>query len=107
VSVNQLMWPLVTANAVIVATVGVISQYCQPEISPTIILLFSPSQSITGEWNQGVIKPLFCVLEDELLSASDELLTETGQPHRVVRSHNELDVAKVASCVSKEGGSVR
>ena len=51
---------------------------------------------------QGVIKPLFCVLEDELLSASDELLRETGQPHHVVRSHNELNVvAKVASCVSK------
>ena len=44
---------------------------------------------------QGVIKPLF-VLEDELLSASDELLRETGQPHHVVRSHNELNVAKVA-----------
>ena len=42
---------------------------------------------------QGVIKPLFCVLEDELLSASDELLRETGQPHHVVRSHNELNVA--------------
>ena len=50
---------------------------------------------------QGVIKPLFCVLEDELLSASDELLRETGQPYHVVRSHNELNVAKVASCVSK------
>ena len=49
---------------------------------------------------QGVIKPLFCVLEDELLSASDELLKETGQPHHVVRSHNELNVAKVASCLS-------
>ena len=49
---------------------------------------------------QGVIKPLFCVLEDELLSASDELLRETGQPYHVVRSHNELNVAKVASCVS-------
>ena len=49
---------------------------------------------------QGVIKPLFCVLEVELLSASDELLRETGQPHHVVRSHNELNVAKVASCVS-------
>jgi len=48
---------------------------------------------------QGVIKPLFCVLEDELLSASDELLRERGQPHHVVRSHNELNVAKVASCV--------
>ena len=49
---------------------------------------------------QGVIKPLFCVLEDELLSASDELLRETGQLHHMVRSHNELNVAKVASCVS-------
>ena len=45
---------------------------------------------------QGVIKPLFCVLEDELLSASDELLRETGQSYHVVRSHNELNVAKVA-----------
>ena len=36
-----------------------------------------------------------------MLSASDELLRETGQPHHVVRSHNELNVAKVASCVSK------
>ena len=45
-------------------------------------------------------KTLFCVLEDELLSASDELLRETGQPHHAVRSHNELNVAKVASCVS-------
>ena len=35
-----------------------------------------------------------------MLSASDELLRETGQPHHVVRSHNELNVAKVASCVS-------
>ena len=51
--------------------------------------------------HQGVIKPLFCVLEDELLSASDELLRETGQPHYVVRSHNEPNVAKVASCVRK------
>jgi len=49
---------------------------------------------------QGLIKPLFCVLEKELLSASDELLRETGQPHHVVRSHNELNVAKLASCVS-------
>jgi len=32
-----------------------------------------------------------------LLSASDELLRETGQPHHVVRSHNELNVAKVAT----------
>jgi len=46
---------------------------------------------------QGVIKPLFCVLEDELLSASDELLRETGQPHHVVRSHHELNVATIAS----------
>ena len=49
----------------------------------------------------GPNKTPFCVLEDELLSASDELLRETGQPHHVVRSHNELNVAKVASCVSK------
>ena len=35
-----------------------------------------------------------------MLSASDELLRETGQPHHVVRSHNELNVAKVATCVS-------
>ena len=42
-------------------------------------------------------KTPFCVLEDELLSASDELLRETGQPHHVVRSHNELNLAKVAS----------
>ena len=46
-------------------------------------------------------KTPFCVLEDELLSASDGLLRKTGQPHHVVRSHNELNVAKVASCVSK------
>jgi len=52
-------------------------------------------------YDQGIIKPLFCVLEDELLSASDELLRETEQAHDVVRSHNELNVAKVASCVSK------
>jgi len=58
-----------------------------------------PKGSIFRGKNQGVIKPLFCVLEDELLSASDELLRETGQPHHVVRSHNELNVAKVASCV--------
>ena len=38
-------------------------------------------------------KTPFCVLEDELLSASDELLRETGQPHHVVRS---LNLAKVA-----------
>ena len=50
---------------------------------------------------QGVIKPLFCVLEDELLSALDELLRETGQPHHVVCSHNELNVANVVSCVRK------
>ena len=45
-------------------------------------------------------KTPFCVLEDELLSALDELLRETGQAHHMVRSHNELNVAKVASCVS-------
>ena len=56
--------------------------------------------SIFLSFFQGVIKPLFCVLEDELLSASDELLRETGQLHHMVRSHNELNVAKVASCVS-------
>jgi len=50
---------------------------------------------------QGIIKPIFCVHEDELLWASDELLRETGQTHHVVRSHNELNVAKVASCESK------
>jgi len=44
---------------------------------------------------QGVIKPLFCVLEDELLSASDELLRETGQPYHVVGSHNELKVPRL------------
>ena len=60
-------------------------------------LVIGPSYSSL----QGVIKPLFCVLEDELLSASDELLRETGQLHHVGRSHNELNVAKVASCVSK------
>jgi len=32
-------------------------------------------------------KTPFCVLEDELLSASDELLRETGQPHPVERLH--------------------
>jgi len=32
---------------------------------------------------------------------SDELLRETGQTHHVVRSHNELNVAKVASRVGK------
>jgi len=37
-------------------------------------------------------RTLFCVLKDELLSASDEFLRETGQPHHVVRSHNELNV---------------
>ena len=36
-----------------------------------------------------------------MLSASDELLRETGQLHHVVRSDNELNVAKVAICVSK------
>jgi len=56
---------------------------------------------LTTGLTQGVIKPLFCVLEDELLSASDELLRETGQPHHVVRSHNELNVAKVAKHVFK------
>ena len=62
--------------------------------------LCSTPQSLADArcWSQGVIKPLFCVLEDELLSASDELLRETGQPHHVVRSRNELNVAKVASC---------
>jgi len=47
--------------------------------------------------NQGIIKPLFCVHEDELLWASDELLRETGQTHHVVRSHiNEVDEQNVA-----------
>jgi len=55
---------------------------------------------ITSPPGAGRNKPLFCVLEDELLSASDELLRETGQPHHVVPSHNELNAAKVASCVS-------
>ena len=58
-------------------------------------------QGLNSDADAGVIKPLFCVLEDELLSASDELLRKTGQPHHVVHSHNELNVAEVASCVSK------
>ena len=65
----------------------------------TVHVLLQPIHD-TISYGQGVIKPLFCVLEDELLSASDELHRETGQPHHVVRSHNELNVAKVASCVS-------
>jgi len=47
---------------------------------------------------ESLIKPLFCVHEDELLWASNELLGETGETHHVVRSHNELNVAKVANC---------
>jgi len=49
----------------------------------------------------GPNKTPFCVLEDELLWASDQLLRETGQTRHIVRSHNELNVAKVASCVNE------
>ena len=63
------------------------------------------TRSLGLQFMPGRNKTPFCVLEDELLSASDELLRETGQPHHVVRSHNELNIAKVASCVSKFFGS--
>jgi len=49
------------------------------------------------------LKNLFCVHEDELLWAADELLTKEGQTHPVVLSHNDLNVTTVAS----SGGSIR
>jgi len=48
------------------------------------------------------LKTLFCVHEDELLWAADELLREEGQTHPVVFSHNDLNVTTVAS----SGGSI-
>jgi len=48
------------------------------------------------------LKTLFCVHEDELLWAADELLREEGQTHPVVLSHNDLNVTTVAS----SGGSI-
>ena len=59
---------------------------------------FSPRR---GHTLPGPNKTPFRVNEDELLWASEELLRETGQMHHVVRSRNELNVAKVASCISK------
>ena len=48
------------------------------------------------------LKTLFCVHEDELFWAADELLREEGQTHPVVLSHNDLNVTTVAS----SGGSI-
>jgi len=44
---------------------------------------------------QSVIKPLFVSLRTSC-SQLRTSCSETGQPHHVVRSHNELKVAKVA-----------
>ena len=61
--------------------------------------LCSTPQSLADA--QGVIKPLFCVLEDELLSASDELLRETGQPHHVVCS--QLHITRMWANAQPDG----
>jgi len=53
--------------------------------------------------NQG-LKPFFCVQEDELLWAADELLTEEGQTNHVVLSHNYLNLTTVASSGGSIGG---
>ena len=50
----------------------------------------------------GPKKTPFCVHEDELLWAADELLAEERQTHPVVLSHDDLNVTTVAS----SGGSI-
>ena len=49
-------------------------------------------------------KSFFCVQEDELLSAANGLLTEEGQTHPVVLSHNDLNVTTIASSGGSIGG---
>ena len=52
------------------------------------------NSEFTRRKSQGLKNP-FCVQEDELLWAADELLTEEGQTHPVVLSHNYLNVTRL------------
>ena len=62
------------------------------------------SRSVVRRSPSQGLKTFFCVHEDELLWAADELLTEEGQTHHVVLSHNDLNVTTVVSSGGTIGG---